>query len=520
MDDRELTDKSLGEQAAARGALPSIIKGFGIRGLYGYRTISMESGYAATVLIARNGTGKTTLLGALDAFLRLQVQRLQNIEFDEIYCEIRDVPEPLVLTHADVADFLDFSPTPAISRISKQAGISLQEAFSVVIGDYRASMKEAYDVTTESPASKIIRSFHFILKDAEQIYRQAVEELVQDKPKLAYLHATITSALSDYEVVYLPTYRRVELALKDDSKRESYRPRARPKFSVAPGGLHTGEIQFGLLDISDRLKEINRDITLRSNSGYRALSENIINELINGYEGNEGARIPSLDDLNLFFSRLESTDRMFGPYYPISAPDFAKIYSGEGVPADSRKFLLYFLGKLSEVIDATKAIEQPVKEFVASCNKYLTSDEPSTQLGEAERKRRLSSYDGKALRMNPHDLTVDVQSLPALRSISLDALSSGEKQMISLLAKLYLYPKKKIVLIDEPELSLSIDWQRGILVDVMLAPLCEQVIAITHSPFIFENPLQPFAKSMKLSIDRERQAALFAIDSAGVDSDD
>jgi predicted ATP-dependent endonuclease of OLD family len=70
--------------------------------------------------------------------------------------------------------------------------------------------------------------------------------------------------------------------------------------------------------------------------------------------------------------------------------------------------------------------------------------------------------------------------------------------MISLFAKMYLYPGRKIVLIDEPELSLSIDWQRDILVDVLSAPLCTQLIAITHSPFVFDNELDPFARALKV----------------------
>lgn len=73
--------------------------------------------------------------------------------------------------------------------------------------------------------------------------------------------------------------------------------------------------------------------------------------------------------------------------------------------------------------------------------------------------------------------------------------------MISMFAKLILYPKRKIVLIDEPELSLSLDWQKQILPDVLNAPLCLQVIAITHSPFIFDNSLEPFARSLRLSLD-------------------
>lgn len=91
--------------------------------------------------------------------------------------------------------------------------------------------------------------------------------------------------------------------------------------------------------------------------------------------------------------------------------------------------------------------------------------------------------------------------------------------MISLLAKLYLYPKRKIVLIDEPELSLSIDWQRGILVDVLLSPLCEQVVAITHSPFVFDNALEPFARSLTLKVEQNPEQQLGGADAQDTETD-
>src|ERR1700677_4200238 len=94
------------QRAASLGARPALIERFGIRGLYGYRTISLSSRHAATILIARNGTGKTTLLGALDAFLKLQLYRLRGLEFSEIFCQMRGVKGELVLAHDDLVAFL------------------------------------------------------------------------------------------------------------------------------------------------------------------------------------------------------------------------------------------------------------------------------------------------------------------------------------------------------------------------------------------------------------------------------
>ncbi len=36
------------------------------------------------------------------------------------------------------------------------------------------------------------------------------------------------------------------------------------------------------------------------------------------------------------------------------------------------------------------------------------------------------------------------------------------------------------------------------MVDVLSAPLCSQLIAITHSPFVFDNELEPFARALRL----------------------
>lgn len=491
------------ERVSQRGQQSSLVKSFGIKKLYGYRNISLASDYAATILIAKNGTGKTTLLGALDAFLRLQFHRLRNLEFEEIFCRLSGVEEEITLTHDDLIAFLQTPREGEIAKLAGRASATVEELFAFLQGDYKKTINEYYSRDDQNKlVAALLQNFGYDLSRVIHACDEAYFSLFQRSGSLLKVWQTLRTAMENYDIVYLPTYRRVELALTDDKDSRRLGRRKRPQFTIASGSLHTGDIQFGLSDISDRLTELNRDIVVRSNLGYREISENIINELIQGFEVSEGTPIPAPEDLKLFFSRMESGSRMIGPYYPISAPDFAKIYSGEGIPPDSRKFLAYFLGKLANVISITKEIEQPVEEFVAICNKYLSSNEPSTDLYDRDLDRHLDSIDAKALRMDRSDLSVAVESLRSNDPISLDALSSGEKQMISLFAKLYLYPKRKLVLIDEPELSLSIDWQREILVDVLLSPNCEQVIAITHSPFVFDNALESFARTLSLKVDR------------------
>ena len=52
-------------------------------------------------------------------------------------------------------------------------------------------------------------------------------------------------------------------------------------------------------------------------------------------------------------------------------------------------------------------------------------------------------------------------------------------------------------MIDEPELSLSIDWQRRLLPDIIRSGNCNMLLAVTHSPFIFENEFDMDAKEIR-----------------------
>lgn len=69
-------------------------------------------------------------------------------------------------------------------------------------------------------------------------------------------------------------------------------------------------------------------------------------------------------------------------------------------------------------------------------------------------------------------------------AISSDMLSAGEKQMLSFLCYNAFY-KKTAVFIDEPELSLHIDWQRPLFPTLLEQGQYNQFFVATHSPFIY-----------------------------------
>lgn len=77
------------------------------------------------------------------------------------------------------------------------------------------------------------------------------------------------------------------------------------------------------------------------------------------------------------------------------------------------------------------------------------------------------------------------------RDVQLEQLSSGEKQMLLILTKVFLQDEKPaVLLLDEPEISLHISWQSR-LIDMIrtLNPNC-QLVLTTHSPSIFSKGWQ------------------------------
>jgi energy-coupling factor transporter ATP-binding protein EcfA2 len=71
-----------------------------------------------------------------------------------------------------------------------------------------------------------------------------------------------------------------------------------------------------------------------------------------------------------------------------------------------------------------------------------------------------------------------------LEAIHAEHLSSGEKQMLSLLAYCSIC-KNTVIFIDEPELSLSVDWQRLLVPMLLDIPNGNQYFMATHSPMIY-----------------------------------
>jgi predicted ATPase len=80
------------------------------------------------------------------------------------------------------------------------------------------------------------------------------------------------------------------------------------------------------------------------------------------------------------------------------------------------------------------------------------------------------------------DTAIEVQT-GSQEKLSLSSLSSGEKQALNIFIE-SLLAGFNTFLIDEPEISLYIDWQRRLIASMHQLNNEQQIIAATHSPEI------------------------------------
>lgn len=475
------------------------LKKFVIHKLYGYKNIELIFNKKNTIIIAENGAGKTTLINSLNSVLHGDADELRKLKCDSIEIEFKEKKYRINISELNYSDFLASAPLPNQFRrmvsILKPTQVDdlLHDIRSKPIRELRnkAWYRSVFELTpfghTEidnilTTVKRMLNSFYSHQLD---IFNKNDMVDSHQKNKSTLNLEEIKSRMSRYDIIYLPTYRRIEKStLRDKFNIESDERMTLRNGEVVKirNNVNNGSnIEFGLYDVESKLKDISESIERRSSLGYRSLSANIIEDMMTGKIGDTSSRynLPAIDELSRFLGRVVNKDK----------EDNEKIIEEVTRVMNDNKALTangnlsYFLSKLKPVIDSTKELEEKIESFVLMCNKYL-------QLSD----------DSKFLDYDVESLQVIVKDLYTNNPIGLEDLSSGEKQIISLMAHIYLDDtKKKIILIDEPELSLSIEWQEHVLVDIVNSPSVVQMLAITHSPFVFNNELKSEVKALNIT---------------------
>lgn len=258
------------------------------------------------------------------------------------------------------------------------------------------------------------------------------------------------------QVLYLPTYRRLEA----DLHQVGYIPKET--------GVTDNLLQSDMADVEEKIKQIASGIESTLIGWLYRLNPKIWEQLLKGADVDD-LRIENLETLKFGMNRI----------YAYIVEHGKEKFLQQFDPQQIGDFDYYVLDDFfSDIIEAYKEQAEKdakVSQFIQTCNHYF--------------------FD-KQLIYNKDNWSIEVQTHKS-RPLALESLSLGEKQIISTFSKLYLGSEKPlIILIDEPELSISIEWQRMLLPDILKSPRCHFLLAATHSPFIFDNDLNIYTVAL------------------------
>lgn len=441
------------------------ITGIQISGLNGHTNVYFPIKNRHCIVVGPNGSGKSTALQIVAYALGRQWKRLSAMRFDEITIEFSG--ESFSLSKSSCMSMSKGSgPTVGLGRtIEKLREADVLEAF--VSADLS-------DRDTVQSFARYVGAPVAELRAAQRFARTRHE----DKAAQAELMAFQTG-LTDKMVpttVYLPTYRRIELEMSRfiGELPEFIKGEIDAVVTRNQSTKYYEEIvRFGMEDIVSLLQGFEKRTREFSTNRFNKMMSFFLKEMANeqsisittlrSFELNEIRIEEVLSRIEEGILSHEEKEQITSIILSMSAPQ-----RQGGIPAFHKRWLSHFFVRLLEVDRDIQELERPIRGLVDDLKKYIAP--------------KKASYDIE----NYHFSIKDVDG----GELSLSDLSSGEKQLVSLLSYLQLSAHEAVnVFIDEPELSLSVPWQSDFLSDVSATRACRQIFAVTHSPFIYENAM-------------------------------
>ena len=429
----------------------SPIKSFSIFGLFGSSDVHIPFEDPYKILIGENGLGKTQILNIFYYTITCDFFKLISFDFDKICIETsdalnidiskKDINEFLYIIHNDInlhnlKDLIGFEDVNTVINT-----INTPDSFKTNL----KRLKEKYKLS-------INLTLTLYLENLESFDFKKIEHT-----NLQKFFEKIKTCFSSYKNIYFPTFRRVE----EDLHKLGYS-------NIDQSNQENTTIKFGMTDVANEFTYYETKINDLLKDGFSKISSEILSQLLED----------QADD-NDFFNNVDERDiaillaRAGNIISEDKKQKIKDIFLNKNTETKDSS-LIFILKKLLGIYSEQKELDNAIIKFRDVCNTYLIN--------------KKVFYDESAIK-------IYIKLNGTGNELPLNKLSSGEKQIISMFAKIYLAePEQRfLILFDEPELSLSVNWQRQLLPDIVNSGKCDFLLAVTHSPFIFDNALDQYA---------------------------
>lgn len=451
--------------------MSALIKRLVVRGLHGRVDIDVPFESDISIFMGPNGIGKSTILNILVHFLTQQWDKLGKQPFETV-CVTFSSGIEVSVSHADCLDFSSGEMSPRTAEIaSKLSESGLLEPFLEGRG-----LEEVEATRLESQTGLQQREL--------RLFRASIANLGPSLKAASVLWAAGREIAANFshKILYLPTFRRVEQDLSEVLAMSSMtmrRVRAEIEAGVPSSpSLHTELVKFGMEDIDRLIKGYSLQIREYSRQQINSLSVSYLTAALKPRQNFNRDFFEGLTDKKISDILARVDDEQLNGGQRKGITDLIKSLRhrlGGGRLTRSQEHISGYFPMLADTHERISSRERPLQQLAEVLNRYV---------GPTKR----ASYDATR-----YEFSISVDS----KEIPLGGLSSGEKQVVSLFATLALSSEKNLlVIVDEPELSLSVLWQEILLSDMMSMHSCSGVIAVTHSPFIYGDHLISYTKDL------------------------
>jgi predicted ATPase len=445
------------------------IKNFSISGLFGHFSMSVYFEKNRLVLVGENGTGKSTFILMLYYLLSKQWEKLEGIQFYDLKINLNN--RLFSISKEEIMELNNFLKRRMQNFPSELVNLIERSFVELNLDITKATNNSQY----YNKIQEYTRS-HFSVS----IYNAIIQSLSTRNKKIDSIreYENFLNLNMDQTLIFLPTYRRIEKDFEAIFSNNDINDR--PIRNI--NRLHIEKSELVAFGMQDVVKIITSKMIYLNNS-FRSSLQGVVSEYLLDVLGN---KYNLIDTSSLDYEKLKNIDIILDKIGGEILPDQEKRLIKEKIEnlkanqnpivEDKSKIIIDFILKIITLQDQQNELESDVETFVNITNKYLVN--------------KKFVFDRSSYQLLIHnELTSD--------SVDLNNLSSGEKQVVSIFSHLFLREENKYLLIfDEPELSLSVPWQKTFLEDISLSKNCNGVIAVTHSPFIYDNSMEKYCHSI------------------------
>jgi len=422
------------------------IKRIKATGIHGRWDIDLRFRPGVNIIYGKNGSGKTTLLHILANVLNEDFERFRYLIFSEIHVEF-DNGQIMSI----VAKYNDGKDTWYI-----EIALDNEPIYQIIQGTV---------VTLEKHECNLM-----VRQDLEKVQRGN----------------RLKNNVLNTSMVYFPAFRTMIEAWANMLEMNEPNPALRviengySSVAMKPARKFFGNFlpKFDYPSLLEIEKSLDRQIYQANNNVAQVDRNNLLQttpNILKAIAAMGNYQPPNLEsilgDIDKLFIELKN--------YPLKTPSTVanlrtlvnEVRSKSNDPILVTIILDVYHEALQKIVTVQKKSFAAIKRFLDSVNSFL---ENKFLVIDTTDVKNLRSNSTTVVKFHGDNSSYSLQSI----------LASGEQQIVTMLYVATQMNDREFVLIDEPEISLHVDWQRSLIKEMEKQLGQKQLIVCTHSPVI------------------------------------